>query len=206
MKIYIAYDLEATCWDQEIPGNRQKQKEESEIIEIGAVKYFLDGNGDFHKMQDFCQIVRPEQNIQLSEYCTNLTSITQDMVNGQDTLFPALRKFYRYAVLGSQSIDDIVFLSWGFYDRTMIEKEVKRKRESGFKHSYFLGHDLLYLLDKCHHSLKHKFMEKRGLQKCGLNKALQMLNIPFEGTQHRGIDDARMIGKVFEQVREELGL
>jgi inhibitor of KinA sporulation pathway (predicted exonuclease) len=39
-------------------------------------------------------------------------------------------------------------------------------------------------------------------RKMGLQKALRILGIQFEGTPHRGGDDAKMIAKIFKIIME----
>lgn len=42
---------------------------------------------------------------------------------------------------------------------------------------------------------------KRGV---GMERALSMLELPLEGTHHRGIDDAKNIAKIFVKIFDQL--
>jgi len=68
---FIIYDLEATCW-------RSRAPKQVEIIEIGAVK--VDENLEI--ISEFCLFVRPLLHPEISKFCTQLTSITQNDIEG----------------------------------------------------------------------------------------------------------------------------
>ncbi|XP_055299823.1 ERI1 exoribonuclease 2-like [Sitodiplosis mosellana] len=74
-KYLICLDFEATCWSYD-------WKENAEIIEFGAILL----NVNSGTIEDrFHHYVRPIRYPQLSEYCINLTGITQSMVDCQPT-------------------------------------------------------------------------------------------------------------------------
>lgn len=50
-----------------------EEKKKSEIIEIGAVKM----NSAVEVVSEFCTFVRPKLNLNLSDFCKELTSIKQ---------------------------------------------------------------------------------------------------------------------------------
>ena len=76
---FIIYDLEATCWTGRPPGLVQ------ETIEIGAVHI----NGYGEELGSFNKFIRPIVNPNLSPFCRELTSITQEDVNRANT-FPSV--------------------------------------------------------------------------------------------------------------------
>ena len=56
---------------------------------------------------------------------------------------------------------------------------------------------ILYPMGDEHTSVIVHFAEKFGLVKpTGMNGALHLLDIPLEGTHHRGIDDGKNIAKI----------
>jgi len=179
---YIIIDLEATCWEND-------RNKTSEIIEIGAVKL----NDKLEIIDSFSKFIRPSLNPILSEFCTNLTSITQNDVDNAYFFDQVMTEFENWIL--SQG-NDILFCSWGFYDKKQIIKECKIKNYSG---------KILKLLDN-HISLKHKFAELKKIEPCGMGKALNILGIPLEGRHHRGIDDAKNITKIFIAIFSELNL
>ncbi len=70
---YLVIDLEATCDD-----GGAVPRHEMEIIEIGAV---LVEAGDLTVCEEFQSFVTPVRHPRLTHFCTQLTSITQAMVD-----------------------------------------------------------------------------------------------------------------------------
>jgi len=111
---YIILDLEATCWEK-------RDQQPNEIIEIGAVRV-----GEDKRVQDeFCTFVKPIVHPQLSAFCTQLTSITQQQVDAAPEFPAALEAFQQWI---KQSADDYLLCSWGFYDRGQLEKDCRLHR------------------------------------------------------------------------------
>lgn len=179
-KQYIIFDLEATCW--------KKKNKPKEIIEIGAVKL----NEKLEIADTFSEFVKPTINLKLSEFCKTLTSIKQEDVDNAKTFDDAIEEFERWILTLS---DDIKLISWGYYDKKQILGESSVKNYFG---------KIIKLLEKKHISLKHEFAKMRKEKPCGMKKALNKLNLPLEGTHHRGIDDTKNIAKIFKAVYLEL--
>lgn len=168
---YIIVDLEATCWE-----GRTKNK--NEIIEIGAVLI----NEEQEIVSEFQQFVKPLQHPILSEFCMELTSITQAEVDAALYFNEVLEQFKSWF----QAEKEPYWLcSWGFYDRNQ-----------------FINDCQLYGLDtewvQPHISLKHQYRDIHQLRRpIGMKRALAREQIDLKGTHHRGIDDARNIAKIF---------
>lgn len=167
---YIILDLEATCWE-----NRNIKP--NEIIEIGAV--CVDENGKI--LDEFSSFVRPKQHPILSDFCTQLTTITQSQVDNSP-YFPVVLEQFQHWIYDFE--DEYFLCSWGFYDKGQFEKDCKL---------WNLDKDWL----KNHISVKHQYAEFTNSQPLGMGQALQRENIPLKGTHHRGIDDARNIAEIF---------
>lgn len=180
-KHYIIFDLEATCWEE-------KNDKPKEIIEIGAVKL----NKDLEIVDTFSEFVKPTINPELTEFCKTLTSIKQDDVDNAKIFNDAIRDFERWILSSSE---DVKLISWGHYDKKQILEESQHKKYSG---------KIIKLLEERHISLKHEFAKMRKERTCGMARALEKLNIPLEGTHHRGIDDAKNIAKIFKVVYPDL--
>ena len=75
----VIFDLEWTAWEGSRERNWSGPKEEREIIEIGAVK--LDGAGGLGEIMAFENLVRPTRNPIVSNYFTELTGITQTLLD-----------------------------------------------------------------------------------------------------------------------------
>lgn len=167
---YIVLDLEATCWER-------RDQSPNEIIEIGAVCI----NNKGQAVDEFVTFVRPKVHPQLSDFCTQLTSITQARVDAAPRFPEALEAFQDWIA----SFDSDYWLcSWGFYDRSQFEKDCRL---------YGLPTDWL----EQHISLKHQYGDIKNMRPPGMQGALKLENMRLDGTHHRGIDDARNIAKIF---------
>jgi inhibitor of KinA sporulation pathway (predicted exonuclease) len=184
----VIFDLEATCQDRKtFKGNF-----ENEIIEIGAVFYknHLDANKNrvTTKIDEFQTFVYPKLNPQLSDFCTDITSITQEDLKAAPGFFEAVTSF-RSAILAAfpEKSDNVWMCSWGFYDQKQLQHDLEL-------------HEFPVAWNLNHISLKHQYMAHNLLKKgCGMSNILKRENIPLTGTHHRGIDDARNIGKIYEK-------
>jgi inhibitor of KinA sporulation pathway (predicted exonuclease) len=172
----IVVDVEATCWE-----DREKTRRDSEIIEIGVC--FLDVK--IGKITDNRGIiVRPESS-EVSEYCTELTTLTQDMVNNGVS--------FRYAcdiLMKEYQSRKHTWASYGQYDWFQFRKECEKK-------------NVPYPFSSCYINIKNLFalMNKLGRER-GMAKALGISNIKLEGTHHRGKDDAYNIAKILRKMLE----
>jgi inhibitor of KinA sporulation pathway (predicted exonuclease) len=169
---FIIFDLEATCWQ----GNSMDR--EQEIIEIGA--YRVNGYGEW--LDHFQAFIKPVMNPRLSTYCIDLTGITQDQVSKAKTfgqVFPLFEDWF-YKEDGPH-----LLCTWGGKDMDMIKDECLR-------------HDLDHLFLPTCINLKAQYARMQKLNKeVGLVKALEFLDIDFEGSHHRALDDAYNTTKLF---------
>lgn len=168
---YVIFDLEATCWEG-------KRIHSNETIEIGAVLV----NDSKEIVSEFEQFVRPSKHPELSEFCTELTSITQSDVDGAPYFEEATARFKEWFGYGKE---EYVLCSWGFYDRVQLKND---SEHCGLAHEWIENHI----------SLKHQYKAIAGIRKpIGMKNALKREQFKLEGTHHRGIDDARNIAKIF---------
>jgi len=167
----IIIDLEATCWNGKVPPG-----EVSEIIEIGIC--LLDRHtGEVSKNKGI--LVKPEKS-KISPFCTELTTLTQEMLDKEGI------SFEKACIILQQEFDSLQYTwaSYGAYDQKMMTAQCKT-------------FDVPYPLSQDHINVKKLFAEKKGLtKKIGMNGALHILNMPLEGTHHRGVDDAKNIAKI----------
>jgi inhibitor of KinA sporulation pathway (predicted exonuclease) len=173
---YLIVDLEATCSeDSAVP------RDEMEIIEIGAVML---SSRSFEVESEFQSFVSPVRHPQLSPFCTELTTITQtDLADAP--LFPeAIEAMKRWM----DAYDDALFCSWGDYDRKQFWQDCQY-------------HGVAFPFRSGHLNLKEEFSRTLGRQKqLGIGLALKHLGLKFEGSPHRGLDDARNIARLVRQV------
>ncbi|WP_339736244.1 3'-5' exonuclease [uncultured Gimesia sp.] len=169
---YLIIDLEATCCDQ-----RSVPRNEMEIIEIGAVMVERDSLSVVDEFQTFIQPVRHPQ---LTQFCTELTSIQQSDIAAAP-LFPiAIIRIQGWLA----SYEAALFCSWGDYDKSQFLQDCHY-------------HQIPYPFPSDHLNLKKQFSLSQGYPKNhGMARALKLAGIPLEGTHHRGIDDARNMAKL----------
>ena len=169
----IVVDLEATCSDDgAVP------RDQMEIIEIGAVLVEMDGLSMLDTFQSF---VLPIRHQDLTPFCTELTGITQNMVEDDGVPFTdAVTSFKAWMRLGER---DAVFGSWGDYDRKQFDQDCR-------------FHRIAYPMPR-HINLKKTFSTKQGLRKqLGMAGALKTCGLPLDGDHHRALDDAQNISKL----------
>ncbi|RYY04588.1 MAG: exonuclease domain-containing protein [Gammaproteobacteria bacterium] len=163
-------DLECTC-DVDVP----LMIEGHEIIEIGAV--VCDLTVDNLVIVDSLQLyAMPIDNPHLSEFCIQLTGIEQATVDQAKPLVYVLLELHSWIM--KNAID--VWGSWGGFDRSQFIMECRLKE---------LANPLSELQ---HFNIKQLFAGKFG-HKIGLERALMMQGLCFEGRAHSGIDDAKNI-------------
>lgn len=167
----VVIDLEATCW--ETP--EEAAVNTSEIIEIGVC--ILDAmTGEVRNPRSL--IVKPEIST-VSQFCTELTSITLEMVEQGISFDEAL------SILKSDyGISKKIVAGYGNYDLTMFTRQCERKQIK-------LPFGPTYLNISAMATLKAKTGKRLSL-----SRACQLFGLQFEGQLHRGIDDAVMAAKV----------
>jgi 3'-5' exoribonuclease 1 len=171
---FIILDLEATCWQ----GNAMDRRQE--VIELAA--YHVNGYGEWG--EHFNAFVRPLDHPRLSAYCTELTGITQEMVD----------KARRFDVVGQrfqdwlETIDgQLLLCTWGAKDVPILLGECKR-------------HDIDPDFLPRAINLKAQYAQIHKLYKeVGLMKAIERSGIEFEGEAHRAINDAYNTARLFLQ-------
>jgi 3'-5' exoribonuclease 1 len=162
-------DLEATCWD--LP--TAHQKDNVEIIEIAAINFNLYNLQAIQASDSFQSLVKPDIYPCLSNYCTKLTGITQDMVDSAPS-FCDIGECLKNFIDRKTSI----LCAWGPMDKKLLEKECDRYRVSR-------PFDERYLDFK-------KFLEDYfGYQFGSLIQTMRLFGIEYENTYHRAITDAR---------------
>lgn len=173
----IVIDLEATCWDGEIPAG-----EESEIIEIGVCVLSRDNpRNEWEIGSAEGMIVKPVKS-KISPFCTELTTLTQADVDKGMTLFEACRRLEN--VYDSRHKG---FASWGDYDRKMLEKCCKNVVRYPFGDTHWNMKNL--------YSLLRKFNKEYGMA-----EALKIEGLKLEGTHHRGVDDAVNTARILQRI------
>lgn len=169
---YLVIDFEATCCDQgSVP------REQMEIIEFGVVMVEA---RHFQVVSEFQSFVRPVRYPTLTSFCTELTSIQQQDVDSAPLFKDVAAQFKNWLY----QYQGFVFCSWGDYDRKQLQQDCA-------------FHRIPNPISAPHINLKPLMSERLNLsKKLGLGQALRLAGMQFEGTAHRGIDDARNIARL----------
>lgn len=168
MPHWLVIDLEATTDDGGWPIG------EMEIIEIGASLVNREGR----ELDHFQRFVRPLRRPLLTPFCRQLTHITQANIDSAAPLSEVWPTFERW--LGQHRPRLEGWASWGDYDRRQLEQEWQHLQLQSA------------LSQVPHINLKQRFAKARQLHKpMGLNSALQLAGLQFNGQQHRALEDAR---------------
>jgi inhibitor of KinA sporulation pathway (predicted exonuclease) len=170
----IVIDIESTCWEGAPPAG-----EESEIIEIGICAIDVASG---QRIQKESILVKPERS-RVSEFCTQLTTLTQQQV---DKGIPFARAC---SILTKQHLSkDRVWASYGDYDRRQFERQCQSRKVS-------------YPFGSTHINVKNLFAITHALpHEVGMVEALELLDISLEGTHHRGGDDAWNIAGILSEL------
>lgn len=180
---YLVLDFEATC-----DRNDPTQKSWSEIIEWPCV--LLDVS-TLETVGEFRSFVRPTGRPNLTEFCTELTSITQPQVDGAPTLDEVLKLFNKWLpnVLGTEDLSRVLPITCGEPDlSSMLPRECARKQLPMPR----------VLTRYC--NVKKPFAELLCAKAGGMSAMLRRLNLPLVGHHHSGIDDARNIARIVARI------
>jgi inhibitor of KinA sporulation pathway (predicted exonuclease) len=157
-------DLEATCWEGSAPAGQR-----SEVIEIGLTVVDLVARERVAKHRI---LVKPSLSA-VSEFCTALTGLTQDEVDGGVPFSAACAE-----LVGVHESLERPWASWGDYDRKQFVAQCAAEGVG-------------YPFGSVHVNAKAVFAEARGLRRqAGMAKALRLAGLPLEGRHHSGADDA----------------
>ncbi|XP_071210180.1 ERI1 exoribonuclease 2 isoform X2 [Salvelinus alpinus] len=181
----IVIDFESTCW-------RERNSYGQEIIEFPAV---LLNTSTGEVESEFHTYVQPQEHPTLSDFCTQLTGITQQQVEAGVPLHICLSRFSRWL----QALEHQRGVVFPRDQRAPVAEQ----RPCAFVtwSDWDLGVCLLY---ECKRKQLHKpavlnsWIDLRATYRLfynrkpkGLNGALQDLGIQFSGREHSGLDDAR---------------
>ncbi|MEM7370393.1 MAG: 3'-5' exonuclease [Bacteroidota bacterium] len=173
----IIIDVESTCWKGKPP-----MGERSEIIEIGCC--LLDvKTGELTENQGI--LVKPV-NSRVSDFCTELTTLTQNQVDAGISFQAACRLLQEEYLSKNR-----VWASFGDYDRKQFGRQCEA---TGIPYPFGSRH--LNVKTLC--ALKHGWDREVGMA-----MVLERLDLPLMGTHHRGVDDALNIAKILWTLLQE---
>ncbi|APE34394.1 DNA polymerase III [Nocardia mangyaensis] len=167
-------DVEATCWAGPTPPGQV-----NEIIEVGITVVDL---GTRARVSRHGILVRPARS-RVSEFCTELTGLTQEQVDAGVDFAEACRLLATEFEAGSRP-----WASWGDYDRKQFRAQCAATA-------------VRYPFSGRHTNAKQVFTESYGLRKRpGMAAALPLAGLTLVGRHHRGEDDAWNIGALVVDV------
>ena len=177
MPHWLVIDLEATTDDGGWPLS------DMEVIELGASVVTRAGR----EVDHFQRFIRPQRRPLLTSFCRQLTRISQADIDSAAPLVQVWAQFERW--LGQHLPKLEGWASWGDYDRKQLEQEWQQKN---------LDSALARLP---HINLKQQFAQARQLKRApGLNSALHLAGMQFNGQQHSALEDARNTARLLPLV------
>lgn len=170
-KDVLVVDVEATCWRGYPPKGQT-----NEIIEIGICRLNLETLKAEAKRSILVQPARSE----ISEFCTELTTLTQKQIDSEGISFKQACRILE----DEYDSRRLVWGSYGDYDRDIFRRNC---RDLGVH----------YPFSKRHINIKLLFaLAKRLNREVGMKRAVGLLGETLEGTHHRGHDDAWNTAKI----------
>lgn len=175
MKV-IVVDVEQTCW----PHSSEKFDRLAEIIEIGAVRVDLSTGQILDSWQS---LIRPTRHPNLSDYCQELTGITQADLKGKPRFREAYAHFVRFC--GGKHLS--ILAGWGA-DNLSLERSCGDNQT-------LMRHPVAYW------NVSHMYSARFDMPSTNLKKAVEAMNLSFEGDPHRALPDAmntaRLLARLF---------
>ena len=178
IEYYLVLDFEATCDEAKTP-------KPQEIIEFPVLKVnatTMETEATFHTY------VQPTAHPTLTPFCTRLTGITQEMVNGKPSLLEVLNMFDQW--MTTENLKDnanICFVTCGDWDlKTMLPGQCEYLERP--VPPYF----------KKWMNIKKAFSNITGSKAVSMVSMLQKLGLTLEGRHHSGIDDSKNIAKILK--------
>ncbi len=166
-KKILVVDFECSCWLGRPPeGMRQ------EIIEMGLCVVDASTKRVTHRENI---LVKPA-NSDISRFCTELTGLTREKLNGESavTFRDAHKRVKEVSALHRTSI----MASWGSEDRNYMEKDCE-----------FHGMEYPFPVEGM--NVQKAFKKALGLSgETTVSKAVELLGLQFEGKKHCAGDDA----------------
>ncbi|MGB1286292.1 MAG: exonuclease domain-containing protein [Aggregatilineales bacterium] len=176
----VVVDIEATCWRDKYDRPEGSQRE---IIEIGICLYNVK-TGDITHPQGI--LVKPTRST-VSDFCTELTTLTQQQVDTGGTFEAACQQLQ-----DDYHSKSYLWASWGDFDRQMFETQC-----ASFSVEYpFSTH---------HVNLKKLMAQIEDKRPMGMKRALNALGLDLIGTHHRGVDDSVNIARILHHLLEKHG-
>ena len=184
----IILDFESTC-------DQGRGFGPHEIIEFPSVLVDLETD---QVVDDFKSFARPVENPVLTEFCTQLTSITQQDVEGASLFTKVFGRHQAWLEAHHLTETNALFVTCGDWDlMSMLPQQCQLS-----------GIDPAAIPPIYRRWLNIKVLYCQVLDQPrvgGMKKMLNGLGLKLEGTHHRGIDDCRNIGRILLELKARGG-
>lgn len=188
---YCVLDFEANCSNPTNPAI-------NEIIEFPGILYKSNEN-DIKEISRFESFVKPRDNNKITDFCTELTSITQNDVDNAE-FFDIVFKKYNKWLSNIEECEQVyfnesnfVFVTCGNWDlKIMLPKDLERWNINKIPSIW-----------KNWINIKIMYSDVYKKKAFGMVPMLNELNIEHSGKHHRGIDDCENIGKILIRVLQD---
>lgn len=187
MEYYLCIlDFEATCWSSMNNSNTYQM----EIIEFPSILYKINEQDKIYTyVSEFSKYVRPIMNPTLSEFCTELTGITQETVDVADTFDIVYIQHQEWLHQHVPDGKELIIVTCGDWDLgTQLPRELKNKKLK--LHPYY----------NKYMNIKNPYKSLYKVNPKGMMGMLDYLKIQHEGRHHSGIDDTRNIAKIMLRI------
>ncbi|CAD8057672.1 unnamed protein product [Paramecium primaurelia] len=178
----IILDFEATCIRE------ADKKYLQEIIEFPAQVYNIQ---ERKVIKEFSKYIKPIENPILSEFCTELTGITQQQVDEGIPLDQAINEFMQFI----QGLQKCCILTCGDYDLNLLKKEGARK-------GIPIQKELQYYINIKKVFPKSLRNPKHYKDPC-MVEMLKLCGLDLLGRHHSGIDDVKNITRIVHYLINE---
>ncbi|KZT59212.1 Exonuclease [Calocera cornea HHB12733] len=194
LRYFLIVDFEATCASPRPPNFTQ------EIIELPCLVYSLEQE---YPTAMFHEYVRPVLGPRLTDFCTQLTGISQMTVDSASTFPSVWRRFNEFLadLCLNHPPSSFIFVTCGDWDlSSMLPRQLELCNiEFPSPDTGYTGVDFTRWIN-----IKKSFAEFYGTDPPGgLLEMLHVLGMQLEGRHHSGVDDCRNIGRIVEQMRRD---
>jgi inhibitor of KinA sporulation pathway (predicted exonuclease) len=173
LKNILFVDFEMTCFDNRLENERNF----TEIIEIGVVSV----DNPNAKIIDKASYLIKNEYTEITDYCTNITTINQDLITEKGVLLQeACEKIQERFRSHNKT-----WLAWGCGDYNHLEKNcIVKSIQNPFSDNYINFSEWIALTNGVTRS-------------SGLKKNLVMNDIKYNGQQHRAMVDAEATAELY---------
>ena len=175
---FLILDLEATCF------GGQWEKGLQEIIELPAI--LVENDEKYTKISTFHRYVRPTERPILSDFCKQLTGISQNTIDVSSEFTTVLDQFQDWARGNGLHPDNCTIITFGSWDLkyaipnacAAIHREIPT----------ILDINIMKYVN-----LKKICQRKTGILPMSIPRLMEIVGRRFEGKEHSGINDVENI-------------